>query len=84
MIARMPLCMRLGKEPRKCAIGYNAPPERVARALQDLARVAKELYFLDWCREGDSNPHTLLRRILSPLRLPIPPSRQKRQHYSKH
>jgi S-adenosylmethionine:tRNA ribosyltransferase-isomerase len=28
-----------------------------------------------WCREGDSNPHTLRRRILNPLRLPIPPSR---------
>lgn len=29
-----------------------------------------------WCREGDSNSHTLRRRILNPLRLPIPPSRQ--------
>ena len=28
-----------------------------------------------WCREGDSNPYTLRRRILNPLRLPIPPSR---------
>ena len=28
-----------------------------------------------WCREWDSNPHTLRRRILNPLRLPIPPSR---------
>ena len=35
-----------------------------------------------WCREGDSNPHTLRRRILSPLRLPIPPSRLGRQHYT--
>jgi PAS domain S-box-containing protein len=32
-----------------------------------------------WCREWDSNPHTLRRRILNPLRLPIPPSRQGRQ-----
>lgn len=30
-----------------------------------------------WCREPDSNRHRqLARRILSPLRLPIPPSRQ--------
>lgn len=29
-----------------------------------------------WCREGDLNPHSAKhRRILSPLRLPIPPSR---------
>jgi hypothetical protein len=29
-----------------------------------------------WCREGGSNPHEgLPRRILSPLRLPVPPSR---------
>src|SRR6185312_866651 len=31
---------------------------------------------LDWCREGESNPQgTKYRRILSPLRLPVPPSR---------
>ncbi len=29
-----------------------------------------------WCRERDSNPQGLLRRILSPLRLPVPPSRR--------
>ena len=30
-----------------------------------------------WCREGESNPQgTKYRRILSPLRLPVPPSRQ--------
>src|SRR5579871_2381079 len=30
-----------------------------------------------WCREGGSNPHDRKgRRILSPLRLPVPPSRQ--------
>jgi hypothetical protein len=29
-----------------------------------------------WCREGGSNPHDRKgRRILSPLRLPVPPSR---------
>ena len=29
-----------------------------------------------WCREGESNPQgTKYRRILSPLRLPVPPSR---------
>ena len=29
-----------------------------------------------WCREGESNPHDRKdRRILSPLRLPVPPSR---------
>jgi hypothetical protein len=32
---------------------------------------------LEWCREGGSNPHDRKgRRILSPLRLPVPPSRQ--------
>ncbi len=31
----------------------------------------------DWCREGDLNPQgTKYRRILSPLRLPVPPSRR--------
>jgi type I restriction enzyme R subunit len=31
---------------------------------------------LDWCREGELNPQgTKYRRILSPLRLPVPPSR---------
>jgi hypothetical protein len=31
---------------------------------------------LRWCREGESNPQgTKYRRILSPLRLPVPPSR---------
>ncbi len=29
-----------------------------------------------WCREGELNPQgTKYRRILSPLRLPVPPSR---------
>jgi hypothetical protein len=32
---------------------------------------------LVWCREGESNPQgTKYRRILSPLRLPVPPSRR--------
>jgi hypothetical protein len=31
---------------------------------------------ISWCREGESNPQgTKYRRILSPLRLPVPPSR---------
>jgi hypothetical protein len=34
------------------------------------------LLTLVWCREGGSNPHDRKgRRILSPLRLPVPPSR---------
>ena len=33
-------------------------------------------WFCGWCREGESNPQgTKYRRILSPLRLPVPPSR---------
>jgi hypothetical protein len=33
---------------------------------------------IGWCREGGSNPHDRKgRRILSPLRLPVPPSRQR-------
>ena len=36
-----------------------------------------------WCREGGSNPHEgLPRRILSPLRLPVPPSRPNREYSS--
>ena len=32
--------------------------------------------FESWCREGELNPHSAKhRRILSPLRLPVPPSR---------
>ena len=30
-----------------------------------------------WCRERDSNPYAFRRRILNPLRLPIPPSRPR-------
>lgn len=37
-----------------------------------------------WCREGESNPHALRRRILSPVRLPVPPSRQIGADYSKN
>ncbi len=37
-------------------------------------RVSRGLY--GWCREGELNPQgTKYRRILSPLRLPVPPSR---------
>jgi hypothetical protein len=35
----------------------------------------------DWCREPESNRHAFQRGILSPVRLPIPPSRQRRQDY---
>ncbi len=33
---------------------------------------------LCWCREGESNPHARFtgQRILSPVRLPIPPPRR--------
>lgn len=31
-----------------------------------------------WCREPESNRHALRRGILSPVRLPIPPSRQRK------
>ena len=41
-----------------------------------------------WCRERDMNPYALLRGILSPLRLPIPPPRdlykQDSIHSQKH
>ncbi len=30
-----------------------------------------------WCREPESNRHALRRGILSPVRLPVPPSRQR-------
>ncbi len=31
---------------------------------------------MGWCERGDSNPHGLLRQILSLVRLPIPPLSQ--------
>ena len=35
---------------------------------------------VEWCREGGSNPHGREgRRILSPLRLPVPPSRHEEE-----
>ena len=38
--------------------------------------------FLEWCREGELNPQgTKYRRILSPLRLPVPPSRLGCEHF---
>src|SRR6202012_4021916 len=38
-----------------------------------------------WCREGGSNPHDRKgRRILSPLRLPVPPSRHEMGGRSKY
>jgi hypothetical protein len=48
---------------------------RCLKAIQSSRRVN---HFIDlcWCREGESNPQgTKYRRILSPLRLPVPPSR---------
>ncbi len=56
-----------------------APPMEVP------PKINYSIYISDlaWCREGDSNPHGLLAlRILSPLRLPIPPSRLRSlNHY---
>jgi hypothetical protein len=43
--------------------------------LPKLVALSKQKGIL-WCREGESNPQgTKYRRILSPLRLPVPPSR---------
>ena len=57
--------------------------ELVAEEARELAaRVAEGRFYvcktlLCWCREGGSNPHDRKgRRILSPLRLPVPPSRR--------
>ena len=50
-------------------------------ARQKMASLPREAIFpihplFCWCREGGSNPHDRKgRRILSPLRLPVPPSR---------
>ena len=53
---------------------YHAQYTRTFRA----HRKSLILYELDWCREGGSNPHGRKgRRILSPLRLPVPPSRRE-------
>ena len=51
--------------------------ERVRRTIaESRQRNTLMLLILDWCREGGSNPHDRKgRRILSPLRLPVPPSR---------
>src|ERR1035437_262574 len=55
--------LRGRKRPRRARTG-NSPNRLI---IEDL----------DWCREGGSNPHGREgRRILSPLRLPVPPSRR--------
>lgn len=38
----------------------------------------RDYSFFVWCREGESNPHARFtgQRILSPVRLPIPPPRR--------
>src|ERR1039458_5897702 len=42
----------------------------------DILQLIDFKYVCLWCREGGSNPHGRKgRRILSPLRLPVPPSR---------
>ena len=39
--------------------------------------------FITWCREGELNPQGAKhRRILSPLRLPVPPSRPIQEKFS--
>ena len=44
-----------------------------------------DLLHLGWCREGGSNPHDRKgRRILSPLRLPVPPSRHGVGRHEKY
>jgi hypothetical protein len=44
--------------------------------LDDHTQSIKIDLFESWCREGELNPHSAKhRRILSPLRLPVPPSR---------
>ncbi len=51
------------------------PPTKNGHSLWN-GRFLVNLLFC-WCREGGSNPHDRKgRRILSPLRLPVPPSRQ--------
>ncbi len=51
---------------------------RVLQRTRSWVGARKSSLFIDscWCREGESNPQgTKYRRILSPLRLPVPPSR---------
>jgi hypothetical protein len=53
----------------------NRRQTKMPLALEGL--VCTWLFYFCWCREGGSNPHDRKgRRILSPLRLPVPPSRR--------
>jgi hypothetical protein len=54
-------------------------PTAVKKACQSLEHSSEltHILLILWCREGGSNPHDRKdRRILSPLRLPVPPSRR--------
>src|SRR5215469_13969713 len=45
------------------------------------SQLALDQRFRGWCREGELNPQGAKhRRILSPLRLPVPPSRLEEDH----
>src|SRR2546429_8930041 len=49
------------------------------KMLRPVLRRPEHLSVSEWCREGELNPQGAKhRRILSPLRLPVPPSRRWR------
>jgi hypothetical protein len=56
-------------------VGHFSTESRLVSELESPRRLLRTLR-KSWCREGESNPQgTKYRRILSPLRLPVPPSR---------
>ena len=77
----------LKKLPDYAAFDKNVDrksPTFIAPQSHPVTEARKPLLFIDlcWCREGESNPQgTKYRRILSPLRLPVPPSRLGPCHY---
>ncbi len=68
----------LEARPNYCsftAVGEFSTRNKRRGDTPDIRRSFKTKVYL-WCREGESNPQgTKYRRILSPLRLPVPPSR---------
>ena len=72
-------CLRLCGAPSGAAYSPQEPQRSPKKTLASPVRRGQFcLNSLEsWCREGGSNPHDRKgRRILSPLRLPVPPSRR--------
>jgi hypothetical protein len=60
--------------------GPNVGPRFPIKAYCDVGLTTNFTIISIWCGRWDSNPHGLLRGILSPLRIPVPP-RPRRQSF---